>query len=146
MFQPVLILFIKLLSARVQKTGLSFGMCWPIYMKKIGATSQKILDLTFFSYEVCLHFTGYVNKQNMRIWSTEKPYKLIEITLHSQKLCVLLVVSCRRIIDPIFLMTQLMVKDTEIICYSNFLKICGLTKYYYCPYHQRNNAINLAVL
>jgi hypothetical protein len=44
---------------------------------------NRILDLFFFTDEVCFHLSGYVNSQSCRIWSTE--YEFEEIHSHSVK-------------------------------------------------------------
>src|SRR5579872_6567962 len=59
-------------------------------------------NLTFFSDEAWFHLSGYVNSQNMRMWSTDNPYVFTETPLHAQKIGVWLAVSRRRIIGPIF--------------------------------------------
>jgi hypothetical protein len=45
-----------------------------------------ILEKTFFSDESWFHLSGYVNSQNMRMWSGENPHYYIEVPLHSQKI------------------------------------------------------------
>lgn len=64
--------------------------------------NNNTLDLTFFSDEAWFHLSGYVNKQNMRTWSSENPHEFIESPLHSQKIGVWMAVSRRRIIGPTF--------------------------------------------
>lgn len=64
--------------------------------------NDNILDKCFFSDEAWFHLSGYLNKQNMRMWSAENPHEFIETSLHPQKIGVWLAVSRRRIIGPIF--------------------------------------------
>jgi hypothetical protein len=61
-----------------------------------------ILEKTFFSDESWFHLSGYVNSQNMRMWSGENPHYYIEVPLHSQKIGVWAAISRRRLIGPIF--------------------------------------------
>jgi hypothetical protein len=62
-----------------------------------GATLEK----TFFSDESWFHLSGYVNSQNMRMWSGVNPHYYIEVPLHSQKIGVWAAIS-RTLIGPIF--------------------------------------------
>ena len=63
---------------------------------------NSILDKTFFSDEVWFHLTGYVNKQNNRIWSSDNPHMTHEMPLHDQKLGVWVAMSRKRIIVLFF--------------------------------------------
>jgi hypothetical protein len=65
--------------------------------------NDAILEKTFFSDESWFHrLSGYVNSQNMRMWSDENPHYYIEVPLHSQKIGVWAAISRRRLIGPIF--------------------------------------------
>jgi hypothetical protein len=48
----------------------------------------RMLDVTFFFYsdETWFHYTGYVNSQNTRIWSTENPHAAYKTPLHLSRL------------------------------------------------------------
>lgn len=114
-----------------QEIGLSYGACQKIVKKdlhmfpyKITAMQQllprdfrirlnycqwflnnfndDILDRSFFSDEGWFHLSGYLNKQNMRLWASVNPNEFIQTPLHSQKVGVWMAVSRRRIIGPIF--------------------------------------------
>lgn len=64
---------------------------------------NELLDKTFFSDESWFYLNGYVNSQNMRMWTNEKPDNFfVETTLHPQKIGVWCAISRRRIIGPIF--------------------------------------------
>lgn len=66
---------------------------------------DNLLDKTFFSDEAWFYLNGYVNSQNMRMWTTEKPDNFyVETSLHPQKIGVWCAISRRRIIGPFFLM------------------------------------------
>ncbi|RWS10786.1 uncharacterized protein B4U80_09266, partial [Leptotrombidium deliense] len=56
----------------------------------------------FFTDEAWFHLSGYVNSQNCRFWSADKPRKVVESPLHPQKVGVWCAISHRRIIGPIF--------------------------------------------
>ena len=60
------------------------------------------LDNTFFSDESWVHLSGYINSQNYRTWATENPHEFVETDLHPQKLGIIVAMSRRRIIGPIF--------------------------------------------
>lgn len=64
--------------------------------------NDDVLDKSFWSDEAWFHLSGYINKQTMRIWSSENPHEILETPLHSQKIGAWLAVSRRRIIGPIF--------------------------------------------
>jgi hypothetical protein len=61
-----------------------------------------ILDKVFFCDEAWSHLSGYVNSQNIRIWSAENPHTFHERPLHSLKVGVWCAVSRPRIIGAIF--------------------------------------------
>src|SRR5579872_1536680 len=63
--------------------------------------NDDLLNLTFFSHEAWFHLSGYVNSQNMRMWSTDNPHVFTETPLYAQKIGVWMAVSRRRI-GPIF--------------------------------------------
>ncbi|KAJ8884434.1 hypothetical protein PR048_016291 [Dryococelus australis] len=46
------------------------------------------LDDWYWSDEAWFHLDGYVNAQNSRYWSTDKPHRLHESPLHAQKIGV----------------------------------------------------------
>lgn len=64
--------------------------------------NDDMLEKTFFTDEAWFYLSGYVNSQNMRMWSAENPNFSIEAPLHPQKIGVWAAVSRRRIIGPYF--------------------------------------------
>ena len=52
----------------------------------------------------CALFSGYVNSQNSRLWSSDNPHSLHKTPLHEKKVGVLVAISRRRIVGPIFFM------------------------------------------
>ena len=64
---------------------------WRFWQKKI-----------IFSDEAYFEFGGCVNKQNCRIWGTEKPHAYIEKPMHPQWVTVWCGFWSRRIIGPFF--------------------------------------------
>lgn len=64
--------------------------------------NDDVLNTTFFSDEAWFHLTGYVNSQNMRMWSSQNPHYFRETGLHPIKIGVWIAVSRRRLIGPIF--------------------------------------------
>ncbi|KAF2357472.1 hypothetical protein FHG87_011770 [Trinorchestia longiramus] len=54
------------------------------------------------SDEAHFHFSGYVNKQNCRIWAQQQPKHFVEKPLHSQKVTVWCGVMADEIIGPYF--------------------------------------------
>lgn len=122
----------KPLKRLSQEIGLSYGTCHKILKKDLNMHPYKmqahqallpadhprrlaychwfvnnlmnddLLDLTFFSDEAWFHLSGYINSQNMRMWSNDNPHVFTESPLHAQKIGVWMAVSRRRIIGPIF--------------------------------------------
>lgn len=64
--------------------------------------NDELLNLTFFSDEAWFTLSGYINSQNMRVWSAANPHTFRESPLHPLKVGVWIAVSRRRIIGPIF--------------------------------------------
>lgn len=60
-----------------------------------------ILNNIWFSDEAHFYLTGYVNKQNQRIWSLENPRELHETSLFPQKITVWCALSSKGIIEVI---------------------------------------------
>ncbi len=56
----------------------------------------------FFTNEVWFHPDRFINTQNYRIWSSEKPQEYRKTGLHPKKLGVRCAVSHWRIVGPIF--------------------------------------------
>ncbi len=61
-----------------------------------------VFNQMFFTDKAWFHLDGFINAQNYRIWSSEKPQEYRETGLHSKKLSVWCAVSRRRIVGPIF--------------------------------------------
>ena len=68
----------------------------------LATMTDDILNRTFFSDEAWFHLSGYVNSQNMRMWSAENPHFFVETPLHPQKIGVWVGLSRRRLVGPIF--------------------------------------------
>jgi hypothetical protein len=66
-----------------------------------------VLDQVFLTDEAWFHLSGYVNKQNYRIWRNENPHNYIVTVLHPQKIGVWCAISRRRIIGPFFFETTI---------------------------------------
>jgi transposase len=62
------------------------------------AFSQNII----FSDEAHFHLSGFINKQNCRIWAAENPREIVEKPLHAQKVTVWCAMSANGIIGPYF--------------------------------------------
>jgi hypothetical protein len=58
--------------------------------------------LTFFSDEAQFHLQGYINTQNNRYWSSQKPHLTHEAPLHPVTVGVWCASSARRIVGPVF--------------------------------------------
>lgn len=63
---------------------------------------EQSLSKVFFTDESWFYLTGYVNSQNMRLWSAENPHEFVQSSLHPEKVGVWAAISARRIIGPIF--------------------------------------------
>jgi len=86
------------LESRDKEKRLEFAneMCEFIDRKKIDP--RKIL----FTDEANFHLDGYVNRQNYRVWGTEKPSSRTK-PLHPKRIAVWAGISSQGIIGPIFL-------------------------------------------
>jgi hypothetical protein len=58
------------------------------------------LGQIWFSDEAHFYLSGYVNKQNYRIWGTENPHLTVASPLHPQKLTVWVAMCANGIIGP----------------------------------------------
>ena len=56
----------------------------------------------WFTDEAHVHLEGFVNKQNMRFWGSQRPSQSIEVPLHSKKVTVWAAISAQGIIGPFF--------------------------------------------
>ena len=52
------------------------------------AVPHSINPIFQYIFDAHFHIRGYVNKQNCRIWGSEKPYVIIEKPLHPQRVTV----------------------------------------------------------
>jgi hypothetical protein len=68
----------------------------------LNTMNENLLNWSFFSDESWFYLDGYVNSQNMRRWSSEKPNFFEEVPLHPQKVGVWAAISRPLIIGPIF--------------------------------------------
>jgi len=59
------------------------------------------LDMTFFTDEVWINLSGYINSQTSRIWSSNNPHNFVQSPLHPLKLSVWIAISKSKIIGPI---------------------------------------------
>lgn len=71
------------------------------------ANNQLAADVEFhrkiiFSDEAHFHLSGYVNKQNCRIWGTENPHAVAEKPMYPQKVTVWCGFWSRGIVGPFF--------------------------------------------
>lgn len=83
--------------------------------------NNEMLDKTFFSDEAWFHLNGYVNAQNMRMWSAENPHYFREATMHPVKIGVWLAVSRRRVVGPIFFQETLNANNYRNIMLDPFI-------------------------
>lgn len=76
---------------------------------------NRIADFNyfFFSYEAWFQLDGYINSQNYRVWSTNKPHAYVDKSLHPPKIGVWCAISRRRIVGPIFFETTI---DSDTYC------------------------------
>ena len=64
--------------------------------------NDNLLDETYFTDESWIHLSGYVNRQNTRLWSANNPHFFTESPLHPLKIGIWVAVSPRRVIGPLF--------------------------------------------
>jgi hypothetical protein len=94
------------------------------------------LDLIFSTDEAWFHLSGYINKQNMRIWSAESAetsHDFVQSPFHPEKIVVWLAISRVRIFGPFFFKGLSMPRDIEIIYLNFFTKIFVMTESWNFP-------------
>lgn len=64
--------------------------------------NEDVFEKSFFTDEAWFHLSGYVNSQNMRMWSTRNPHFFTETPLHPRKIGVWAAISQRRLVGPFF--------------------------------------------
>ncbi len=67
------------------------------------AEKPSMLNEIWFTDECHFWLNGFVNKQNMRLWSDENPHAIHEAQLHPEKITVWVAISAHGIIGPVFL-------------------------------------------
>ncbi len=65
-------------------------------------TDPDFIHKIWFTDESHFYLNGFVNKQNMRIWGTEKPDAVVEIPAHAEYVTVWTAISSQGIIGPYF--------------------------------------------
>jgi hypothetical protein len=83
---------------------------WPV--DNIGNNVE--FSQIIFSDESWFHTSGYLNSQNLRIWSTENSHEIVEEALYAEKIGVFAAISQRRIIGPIFFQGN--IKQRNMFC------------------------------
>ena len=63
---------------------------------------EEFLKRICFSDEATFHFSGKLNKHNVRIWGSEHPYEIRELERGSPKVNVWCGIMCNRVIGPFF--------------------------------------------
>ena len=76
----------------------------------------------FFSDECIFHTNGVVNKQNARIWGTENPETVIEVTQRSAKDLVWCAMHKTKLIGPYFFRQS----SVDAAAYKSMLRYYGL--------------------
>jgi hypothetical protein len=74
----------------------------------LNTIADDVLEKTFFTDEAYFHLSGYVNSQNMRMWSSQNPHFFTEAPHYPQKIGVWAAISQRRIIAPYFFQGKLL--------------------------------------
>ena len=78
--------------------------------------SRELAGLIFFSDEATFHTSGYVHKNNCRIWGTEKPNEVNSFERDSPKVNVWCAMSSNCIIGPYFF-------DVDTVKGTDYLKM-----------------------
>ena len=71
-------------------------------MLNIIRDNTDVIKNVIMSDEARFHLSGYVNKQNCRIWAQQQPRQFVEKPLHSQKVIFWCGVMADEIIAPYF--------------------------------------------
>jgi hypothetical protein len=95
----------------------------------LNTMNENSLNWSFFSDESWFYLDGYVNSQNMRWWSSEKPNFFEEVPLHPQKVGVWAAISRPLIIGPFFFAVQIctikMFFSKKLMIGTNFFRNLG---------------------
>jgi len=98
MLYPYKIQVVQMFTAANRQQRCEFCRDFLQFMLQYSAT----LDCLQFSDEAHFHLDGFMNKQNMRFWASENPYRFMEISLHPAKCTVWCVISKQGLIGLIF--------------------------------------------
>lgn len=71
-------------------------------MQEQRQADDNFLQKIIFSNEAHFHLSGFVNKQNCRIWDAKNPGKIFEKPLHPWKVTFWCAFSANRIIEAYF--------------------------------------------
>jgi hypothetical protein len=109
----------KLLKLRPYKTTVSHALQLRVPASRVRFCTwflQSVVggeidpQLTSFSDEAWFHLQEYINTQNNGYWISKNPHLTREAPLYPVKVGVWCAVSVRRVVAPVFLTKQLIVK------------------------------------
>jgi hypothetical protein len=80
----------------------------------------NLFNNIWFSDESHFYLDGHCNKQNMRIWGSEKPEKFIEKSAHPLYVTVWRAISAQGLIGPIFSKIQI---KRELLSINRIIEI-----------------------
>jgi hypothetical protein len=87
----------------------------------LNTIADDVLEKTFFTDEAYFRLSGYVNSQNMRMWSLQNPHFFTEAPHYPQKIGVWAAISQRRIIGPYFFQEKNNMAYNILLCNMSFL-------------------------
>ncbi len=108
----------------LKQRRLTFTQTFQTHLEK----QQEVLPLIWFSDEVLFSLSGYVNKQNCRIWSKENPHKYEATELHPQCVTKWAALRSEGLLGPFILMKRWMEMCIEIYWRKKVFQNCGNEK------------------
>ncbi|XP_075156366.1 uncharacterized protein LOC142229669 [Haematobia irritans] len=61
---------------------------WAEWFQEMATVDDQLSKKIIFSDEAHFHLSGFVNKQNCRIWANENPRVIVEKPIHPQRVTV----------------------------------------------------------
>jgi hypothetical protein len=90
---------------------------------------QRFFHKIFFSDEAHFYLSGYVNKQNCRVWGSENPQVIVERPLHPKKVTVWCAMWAGGIVGPFFFENE----ENEVAQTVNADRYCAMMENFFWP-------------
>jgi hypothetical protein len=88
--------------AKIPDSAINKRLNFSLKMLEINSVNSSFIDNIWFTDESHFYIDGYINKQNWRIWGSEKPEVFVEKTAHPKYVTVWCALSSKGLIGPYF--------------------------------------------